>query len=42
MYARGGAGGLVGTDSQIRRRDEDLTQEEHQLTGAESADRLLR
>src|SRR6266446_1838126 len=28
MYARGGAGGLVRTDSQIRRRDEDLTQED--------------
>ena len=32
MYARGGAGGLVRTDSQIRRRDEDLTQEEHQAS----------
>ncbi len=30
MYARDRVGSLVGTDSQIRRRNEDLTQEEHQ------------
>src|SRR6266571_7089737 len=30
MYARGGSGGLTGTDPQVRRGNEDLTQEEQQ------------